>query len=451
MCYPCAHVAFDCPWIVFRAGPFVMRIKRSMKPSEKGWLKEYLDFRKELLGNLTTEKRKFSHPEHSLYKVIQPTGLMYGQAVEVLDLPNHEQWNEKDKMKLLLAESLISSSILFHDRPISNADDLSRLMIKTLESIANFYNNVFPELATPSKTLFGKRKSPLELAEKILDKRIERTSEYSGEFWTQFFHNSLLFLDIFIFGQWIHTNADRIVSDFFKYEREELRFSVVKIIAAAAHANQRIEFEERKLLEFFLQSADLSPEKKREAVQIFEKGIEVESINLPTNNSWLLKKYFLEMAILTIWADKRVEEEENEFLQRLCAYLDFNAEDLENSMIAIEGFVLEHWEELGHLQNRKDFNEVSERFIKRLSALTLTHKNRIINEIQDSKALMELIGKAKANELTEEEKIQIQQLMMGVLKTIPTFVIISLPQRYLTLPVLMKILPSNIFSESLGG
>lgn len=397
------------------------------------------------------KKRKHSHPEHSLYSVLQPTGLMYGQPVEAIDLPHKEDWNERDKMKLLLAESLISSSLLFHDKPISNAEDLSKVMVKTLESITNFYNKVFPEIATPTKTFFGKKKSPLELAEKILDKRIERTDEFSGSFWTQFFHNSLLFLDIFIFGQWIHTNADRIVSDFFKYEREELRFSVVKIIAAAAHANKKIEFEERRLLDFFLQSAGLPPDKKKEAIQIFESGIDVEDINLPTNNSWLLKKYFLEMAILTIWADKRVEEQENEFLKRFCEYLDFKEEDLENSLIAIEGFVLEHWEELGYLQDRQDYNEVSERFVKRLSKLAETHKNRIINEVRDSTQLMDLLKKAKSGELTEKEKAEIQKLMLTVLKTIPTFVIISLPQRYLTLPVLMKILPSNIFSESLGG
>lgn len=422
-----------------------------MKPREKGWLKEYLDFRKDLLGELTTEKRRSSHPEHSLYRVIQPTGLMYGHAVEVIDHPNREDWDEKDKMKILLAESLISSSLLFHDKPVRDPEELSKLMSKTLDSIAKFYNNVFPELATSSKTFFGKRKSPLELAEKILDKRIERTSEYSGNFWTQFFHNSLLFLDIFIFGQWIHTNADRIVSDFFKYEKEELRFSVVKIIAAAAHANTKIEFEERRLLEFFLQSAGLSPEKKREALEIFEKGIEIEEINLPTNNSWLLKKYFLEMAILTIWADKKVEDVENRFLERFNQSLEFHEDDLENSMIAIEGFVLEHWEELGYLQNRQDYNEVSEKFMKRLSKLAETHKTRIISEVRDSKKLMELLRKAKSNELSEEEKHQVQEMMFVVLKTIPTFVIISLPQRFLTLPVLMKILPTNIFSESLEG
>jgi hypothetical protein len=190
-----------------------------------------------------------------------------------------------------------------------------------MENIGNFYNNIFPELATPTKTLFGKKKSTLELAEKILDKRIEHTNAYTGNFWSQFFHNSLLFLDIFIFGQWIHTNADRIVSDFFKYEREELRFSVVKVMAAAAHSNVTIEFEERRLLEHFLQSAGLSSGKRKEALIIFEKGIELEEINLPTNNSWILKKYFLEIAILTIWSDKRVEDIEVKFLKRFCEYL----------------------------------------------------------------------------------------------------------------------------------
>lgn len=418
-----------------------------MNPGEKGWLKEYLEFRKELLKDLTIESKRASHPEHSLYRVIQPTGLMYGQPVGAQDLPNSDTWDEKDRMKILLAESLISSSILFHDKPIKTPDELSKVMVKALENIGNFYNNIFPELATPTKTLFGRKKTPLELAERILDKRIDYTSEFDTNFWVQFFHNSLLFLDIFIFGQWIHTNADRIVSDFFKYEREELRFSVVKVIACAAHANSTIEYEERRLLEFFLQSTDLPQDKKREAKKIFDEGISLEEINLPTNNSWILKKYFLEIAILTIWADKRVEDSELGFLKQLCKYVGFTEEDLENSMLAIEGFVLEYWEKLSYLQNRQDYHQVSEQFIERMTKVTDSNKSRLVKEVQESKELMELLRKARAHELSEDEKQQMQVLLIAALKTIPTFVIISLPQRFLTLPILMKILPNNFFAE----
>jgi hypothetical protein len=237
------------------------------------------------------------------------------------------------------------------------------------------------------------------------------------------------------------------VSDFFKYEREELRFSVVKIIACAAHANSRIEYEERRLLEFFLLSTELPLDKKREAKKIFDEGISLDEINLPTNNSWILKKYFLEIAILTIWADKRVEDSEFNFLKQLCKYLGFSEEDLDNSMLAIEGFVLEYWEKLSYLQNRQDYNQVSQQYIERMSKITGSHKSRLIKEVQESKELMELLRKVRAHELSEEEKHQMQGLLVAALKSIPTFVIISLPQRFLTLPILMKILPNNFFAE----
>ncbi len=418
-----------------------------MKPGEKGWLKEYLEFRKDILKDLNENIKQSAHPEHSLYRVIQPTGLMYGQPVNDLDYPGSDQWDEKDRIKLLLAESLINSSLLFHEKPIKNPDELSQVILKSLEKIGNFYNTIFPELATPTKTLFGKKKTPLELAEKILDKRIDQSEEFSKNFWTQFFHNSLFFLDIFIFGQWIHTNADRIVSDFFKYESEELRFSVVKVIACAAHANANVEYEERRLLDFFLQSTDLSPEKKKEAKKLFNEGISIEEINLPTNNSWILKKYFIEIAILTIWADKRVEDSEMQFLKKLCAHVGFSEDDLENSLMAIEGFVLEHWDQLTSLQNKQDYQQVSERFISRMNKVTSAHKNRLLKEVHESKSLMTLLSKAKSQELTDQEKLEMQEMLIAVLKSIPTFVIISLPQRFLTLPMLLKILPQNFFAE----
>jgi hypothetical protein len=421
-----------------------------MRPKEKGWLREYLEFRKDLLKDLASESRKASHPEQSLYRIIQPTGIMYGQSVDALDHPASRDWSEKERMKVLLAESLISSSLLFHDKSIKGPDELTSIILKSLENIANFYNSIFPELSTPSKTFFGKKKPAIDVAEKLLDKRIEHTSNYNDNFWAQLFHNSLLFLDIFIYGQWIHTNADRIVSDFFKYEREELRFSVVKVIAAAAHANTTIEYEERKLLEYFLQGTGLSSEKKKEATEIFDVGIEVEELNLPTNNSWILKKYFLEMAILTIWSDKRVEEAELMFLRRLCDYLGFTEDDLENSMMAIEGFVLEHWGELDKLQNKQSYEQVGEQYMQRLSRIAENNRNRLMREMKESQELMDLLRKAKSTELAAAEKHRLEELMIVVLTSIPTFVILSLPNRFLSLPVLMKILPKSIIADSLN-
>lgn len=421
-----------------------------MNPNEKGWLKKYIDSRIDALRELTSdEAKKRSHPEHALYRIIQPTGLMYGQSIGVAGDPEQEFWHPRDRMKVLLAESLISSALLLHQKQNGSSGDIADTINKTLESIGNFYNNIFPELATPQKTLFGKKKSPVELAERILDKRIERTADFEANFWTYFFHNSLLFLDVFIFGQWIHTNADRIVADFFRYEREELRFSVVKVIAAASHANQEVVYEEKRLLDFFLHSADLSSEKRKEATRIFEKGIDVDEISLPSDNSWILKKFFLEIAILTIWADKKVEDIEMDFLKTFTFHLGFNEDDLENSLIAIEGFVLENWEQLSHLQNNQDYQQVSEQFIKRVSKIAEKNKSRLLKELHENEEVVMLLKKSRSEELSPEEKEKMRVALVHILRTIPTFVIISLPKKFLTLPVLLKILPKNLFTEGI--
>jgi tellurite resistance protein len=372
---------------------------------------------------------------------------MYGQSVGHIDHPEAHTWDEKDKMKILLAESLISSSLLFHNKPVTTPEELSDVFLKVLENINRFYNNVFPELATPSKTLFGRKRTALELAEKILDKRIDLTANYKENFWVYFFHNSLLFLDVFIFGQWIHTNADRIVADFFRYEREELRFAMVKVMAATAHADNILDYEERKLFQYFLQSTDLPADKRKVALQIFNEGIALEEINIPTDNSWILRKFLLEIAILTTWADRRVEQAEQDFLKDLCRLLNFNEEDLDNSLLAIEGFVLEHWQQLEHLQDKQDYEKVSAHFIERISRVAERNKTRLIKGIKDSEELVTLMRKARSGQLTPEENEIVREHLIAVLKTIPTFVIISLPQKFLTLPILMQILPRSLFAE----
>lgn len=421
-----------------------------MTPHNKGWLKEYLRFRQELLLSLINDKGKQSaHPEYSLYKVIQPTGLMYGQSVGEVNLPQYDSWSEKDRMKVLLAESLISSSLLFYGKPIRTPEALEEVITKTLESIGNFYNNIFPELATPTKTLFGKKKSAIELAEKILDKRIEHASIVQGNFWASFFHNSLLFLDVYIFGQWIHTNADKIVSDFFRYEREELRFSIVKVIAAAAHANKEVAYEEKKLFGFFIDTTQLSSERRKQALHIFEEGIAIEDINLPSENSWILRKFFLELAILTIWADKKVEQEELDFLKRFSHYFDFSEDDLENSMIAIEGFVLEHWHQLERLQKRQEYQVVSDLFIRRIARVAEKNQTLLLKEIKKNEDVVNLLKRARSNELTLEEKEHVRHALIQILKTIPTFSITALPQNFLTLPIILKILPQKLFAEGI--
>lgn len=418
-----------------------------MKTGTKSWLKDYLTERQERIAEaIYDSKGRTSHPEHSLYRLIQPTGLMYGLSATE-DILHHPA-KQKDRLKLLLAESLIASSLVL-DARTPNKQQIDELIQQTLEKIATFYNSIFPEVATATKTLLGRKKSVIEVVEQIIDKRIEYTTKFADNFWSFFFHNSLLFLDVFIFGQWIHTNADRIVADFFRYERDELRFSVVKVIAAAAHSNHEISFEERRLYDLFIESAELSSARRKETHKIFEEGFAVEDINLPSEHSWILKKFFLEISILTIWADKKVEKVELDFLQQFSHYLGLSDEDLENSMIAIEGFILEHWRALERLQDRRDFGVVSDQFINRVSRVADKNKTRLLKYLNDDAELLALVKKGRSQDLSSGEKENLRLALIEMLKTIPAFVVIALPEHFLSLPILLKILPRTLFAEGI--
>jgi hypothetical protein len=116
-------------------------------------------------------------------------------------------------------------------------------------------------------------------------------------------------------------------------------------------------------------------------------------------------------------------------------------------MIAVEGFVLDHWEQLDRLQNKQDFQQVSEKFIQRIANVTEKNRGRLLKELQSREDIMALLKKAKASELSNEEKDHLQGELITVLKAIPTFVLISLPQKFLTLPILMRVLPRNLFMD----
>ena len=421
-----------------------------MDAGKTGWLQEFIEFRKVVFKDYQISKRKTAHPEQALYKIIQPTGIMYGQSVAALDFPDSGKWSEKTRLKILLAESLFGSSIIFYDKPLTNEIEIQQLVEHTLKSVSSFYGHVFPELRASERTWLGKKKSAIEMAEQVLEKRVEKIESRTKSFWVNYFQNSLLFIDIYIFGQWIHTSGDAVISDYFKYQREELRFSVVKIITSAAHANHTLEFEERKLMEYFLQSAALSAERKKEAKSIFEQGIEIEALDLPTNNSWILRKYFLEMAILTIWADKQVEDVEIDFLKRLAKHLNFSEDELDNSQLALEGFVIQHWKELDQLKNKQALQEVGEQFIKRMAHVVSVNKVRLKEEIKSSPKMMALLKQAKHQELNPNEQEELTVNLLVILRTIPNFSVITLPHDFLTLPVLMKILPANFFAEILN-
>ncbi len=411
-----------------------------INPSNSGWLSDYLEYRKSIFQSFLKDSANDSHPEHSMYRILQPTGIMYGHPLNKTNVADTTNLN---KLKLLMAESLISGSLIYHHQEINNEDDFSDVIMRTVHKIGDFYTKIYPELSVSKHTFLGKKKSPLEIAEKILENRVRETSKEHVNYWVSFFDNIILFLDIYFFGQWMHTSSEQMIAEFFQQEKEELRFSIIKVMSAAAHANKNIEEEEQALFNFFLKSSHLSSKQKEEAKKDFKKGISLSDIYIPNQNSWLLKKFFLELAILTVWVDRKLEDSEMVFLKAFSKKMGFYEEDLDNSLLAVEGFILENWDMLDHLRSGHELDEISKEYLKRVKITTDKNAIRINDELKNNATLSKLLAKAKLDTLTKEEEKQLHDGLINVLKAVPTFVIIGLPISYLTLPMLLKILPNE--------
>ncbi len=415
-----------------------------MKTGKNGWLKDYLDYR---INHYHEDEIKSSiHPDYSLYNLLQPTGLLYGKPVQAenLDQTQFATLNEHDRMVALLVESLVNVSLLFHQGEIKNAEDFSQILYKAITNITEFYNKVYPEIAVSTKTLFGRQRSTLETTEKILERRLAGMSENSDNFWVHLFYNTLVFLDIYLFGQWIHTGNGEVLTAFFIQEKEELRLTIIKIMIAAAYANDILELEEKKMIEYLLQAAQLSGKTTKDAKKYLEHGVQVEEITLPQNNSWLLKKYFLEIAIITVWADREVDDKELSFLKRLNSHLGFFDDDLDKSMMAIESFVLEHWQEMGDLQSKKSFEALGKEFEEKVLKITKRNENQIRQEIKVNEKIIRLIQKYRSDELSDEDAERLRKMLMNILQNLPAFGFIALPDTYMNLPLLFKILPEDL-------
>jgi len=388
-----------------------------------------------------------SNLEESLYRILQPTGLMYGHPVELpyMKHPKIHEWGAGGKMAVILSESMINSAML-PILPHASPDEVRELSWEIILRSADYFPAVYPEIG--SKYNFGSGKMDALLrAEKILSTRLFHKSS-SKNSWKSFFHNSLLFLDVYYYGQWYNQGMDSSVLESIREKKNHLKYKILELIACAAHADQSVVKEERDLFYHFLDSANLPKPEARKAAKLIEQPVLLEEIEFDQLESWVIKKYFLELAMLTIWADRIVNVPEQKFIVQLSERLGFPREELENSMISIQSFVLGHWEDIHFLQGKHDFIIVRNHFTKRLGKIILKNKDRIAQEIKESRELVELLNKSKATPLSDEEKAKVREQLIDILKVIPTLVIIALPFTFITLPLMLKLLPKSSFPSA---
>lgn len=408
-----------------------------MNLSEKGWFKKLLSSQHSLSSVDLENKNEY------LYKSSHSSGLIYGHPVLPKEFRTAEfmELSQSAKLKLVLLDGFIKTAIFPSKDLIPEEPD--EFVSYLSESIIEYYSDVIPNKKIKERNFWGKKLSNEEIVESLLNERLTDESTELDNFWINFFNNSLLFLDVFFFGEWIANRNEEDTVLKIQEHRDRMHLLLLQVMASAAHADNIIQDEEKALFNQFLASAHLPEDLEKKAAAYINSGVELSDIDLAPAKTWLLKKYILELAILTVWADQIVTEDEKGFIKELAKQLGFNDDELEKSMVAIETFVLANWGSIPFLQEKNSFEEIRARFIERITAVIDKNKNQIKTEINESRELMELLAKSKETELSDEEQIKVRTQLIDILKLLPTFVIIALPGSFLTLPLLLQVLPKS--------
>jgi hypothetical protein len=420
-----------------------------VNPSEKGWLRAFLTYHERRLreGAESSYMRWAEEAESShqyLYRLIQPTGLMYGYPVRFIHEPHPrvQEWGEKDKIKILLAEGYLSAGLYFAYRSSGRLRNRSDALI---EQLRNYHLDASRYRPVKSGRI-GRRRDLIDQVEYVLDRSISYSYDWRN-FWNSFFHNTLLFFDLILFTQWLE-QRDLIASQSLKQLQLDLRLKMLRIIAAAAHADGSVSPEEQTLYQHFLASAHLPAPQKKQAMAYLREGVDLSDLTFDLFSSWLLKKYFLELAILTSWANRQISPAEEKFLQDLTRAMGLDQSELLRSTEAVTSFVMKHWREVHYLHIKQNYRIVSEQLIQRLRLLVRRNQRMIAQEIVESRELVWLLRQSTQRELSNEEREKVRDQLLDILRAIPAFTIFMLPLGAITLPILLRIIPKNVLFPS---
>ena len=417
-----------------------------MNPADRGWFNRFVRHQVLTEQDNIMEVIRIIHEEGAsvhtfLYDLIQPTGFMYGFPVRFIGQadPGSRSWTEKDKIKILISEAFLYLGLFYHPPESGKIRD-SLPMI--LEDVIQFYEDHGALIPSGARKRWKRRSRPEGKVEALIDRRTSLRYDWRN-FWNSFFHNSLLFFDLLDFVLWKETRGESSGQSILMH-RQLLRFDMLKVIAAAAHADGKITQEEKELFGFFLESSRLPAHRKRQAQAFFRDGLSIHELSIDNLDSWLLKKYFLELAMMTVWINRDIDVMELRFLSMMARKMKLPEDEMERSLETIRIFVLQYWDQVHYLTIRQNYRVISDQMMRRVFMIGKENQKLLANEIRGSRDLVLLLSRYTTGELSSEEKETLRSGLLDILKAIPAYSYLLLPGTFFTLPLLLRILPKSI-------
>jgi hypothetical protein len=361
------------------------------------------------------------------YAALQQSGLVYGFPVHYPFESEDgllEQLTETERAKLVLLDVMMHARLL--DHPLPEGEPYAREIERNGALMRTYYAGLH-RYAHEEET---------ELLEQILFKRVRFKKNYFDFRKTGV--SSLLFWDLYFFLDYSRAalQPDFEEADFFFVIlnlKRALKKITLQLLAAAAHADQKLSRLEKKLHRHFAKSFQLIVEEEREELQtMFQQGITLDDIELPPLDR-LARRFLLDICLLSVHADAELGELEEAFLQLLVQKLELSADDLLSGKADLGIFLYLYGEELHIFKGRKTGilllgQAAIQNFVKLGNAARLEALETRDMATTFGKLLATRLKISKNGELPDEQEIKeaLHQLK-DIPKFLPFFTMVFLP------------------------
>lgn len=441
-----------------------------MKFSKSGWFDKYIAYREDdpfeaslpSVGvKILSDDALYNVIDEAIYYHLQPTGLLYGlpsrPPFKNREYPKSKYFDTEDWVVLTFLESLFSCMVADRNYQLDGLLNEENRFEGVMIATEQYFLHGAPEenrkqlkrrlKSTMNRIGLSKEVHPLEA---VFDERVRPQISLFDQ--KRPFANCFLFLELHGCLEWQRhvavtgVSEEGYLSQIYE-QQKELRSVTLQLLAAAAWADGAIGNFEGTLLDTMMSASGLSDEELVPIREMVENGAELDQVQIPSM-PWIVRRYMLEMVLLTVMIDQQFTDSELEFVSQSVKRLDLLNSEFEQSKTALEIFFDSHPEHLQELNLKPAVFNFRDRIQQKATRAIRDNLDRLVNEIKETHELYVLLMKATHDKLTPEEQRKVNDQLMDILKTIPALAIFALPGGGIILPILIRLLPFNLLPSS---
>lgn len=409
--------------------------KLSLSPGAKNWIKKYISLVENEVISLNLD---FEEDNVDLIHFLSnKTGLVYGLPSSYIysNSLDKSNYTKDEKIKLLLFETL-----LFCYKQHAKSNFKFYLFLERLNEfyaeapIASGIENWF--------TIFKDKKLESRL-EYILEERVKvKTPIFGTNYWLNHLSNCFVFLDVILFSEFLKNRENTFFKNYSRYA-----YFILCGIVHAAYIDKQVVEKEERLLWRFLESANL-PKMERENIERFiANGIQEEELKTAIFPHKKLAQITFELSVFITQNSYETSDDEERNHKEIGHFLQLSEVEIEESQNLCTSFLMENEAAISIINSDSKSHYFYSNFSNRWLRILGRNKEKLVNELKESKELITLIQKSATQELTKEEKEQVKEQFLDILKSMPSMAIFLLPGGALLLPLILKIVPDLLPSS----